>query len=374
MEPEFEDLLRRYRQGAATPGERALVEAWYAQWHAEDRVSLSEKALLESEQVMREVVMERVRGYGRVRRLWVRASVAAAVVIILGIGILKWASYQRPVTPSPVIAATHDALPGGNKAVLTLGNGSNIILDSATRGALARQGGATVVKKESGSLAYVGGRESSAAPTYNTLTTPRGGQYHLQLADGTVVWLNAASSIRYPTAFTGPTREVEVTGEAYLEVAKNPAKPFRVKANGVEIDVLGTSFDVNAYSDESAIRTTLVEGSVKVIGAASAKTLLPGQQAIVTNQVAIALDNHVNIEAVLAWKNGRFMFNDTPLPDVLRQLARWYDVDVDIQGDLSKKLVWGKMERDLNLSEVLEGLRYIGINYKIEGKKLTVMP
>lgn len=306
----------------------------------------------------------------RIAQILAAAAVAAALVG----GVVLWKHHdEKPAASQPPVAT--DVAPGGDKAVLTLANGSTITLDSAASGTLAQQGAATVSKTGNGRLVY--GKANGRGATeilYNKLATPRGGQYHLQLADGTVVWLNAASSIKYPTAFAGATRQVEVTGEAFFEVAKDKTRPFHVKANGVEVEVLGTSFDINAYEDESAIRTTLVDGSVKILSAASAKTLKPGEQAIVTSQLPIAVDEHANIEAVLAWKNGRFMFSNTPLPDALRQLARWYDVDVDIEGDLSKKLVWGKMQRDLNLSEVLEGLRYIGINYKIEGKKLTVMP
>lgn len=377
-EAEAKDLLDRYIQGRCSPSEQALVTQWLdamgsqpgeewtavarPDWYARLDAAVSQGTGID------------IRQTGKVRRVgrWFWAAAAAAVVLISGTYL--WSRVTRHAAPETPRVLAGDAPPGGNKATLTLSNGLAIILDSVHLGQLAQQQGAKVIKRDNGALAYVAQGARTGSISFNTLTTPRGGQYHLQLTDGTIVWLNAASSIRYPTAFTGATREVVVTGEAYFEVARNKYKPFHVKVNGIDVEVLGTSFNINAYSDEKAIRATLLEGSVKIINATSAHTLRPGQQAVIVGQTPITVDNQVDLEAVMAWKNGRFMFDDTPLPDVLRQLARWYDVDIEYRGDVSNKTVGGKMQRDLNLSEVLQGLHDIGVNFKIEGKKLIVMP
>lgn len=380
-EAEAKDLLDRYVQGRCTPSEQALVTEWLdamggrpgGEWTVESRpdwYARLDAAVSKGTgfDVRQNGGSNNVRLIGR----WIWTAAAAAV--LLSAGAYYWnrlAHDNKPITPSTLAT---DALPGGNKATLTLSNGRTVVLDSVHLGQLAQQQGASVIKKDSGALTYVAQSAHAEAVSYNTLTTPRGGQYHLQLTDGTEVWLNAASSIRYPTAFTGSAREVEVSGEAYFEVVKDKSKPFHVKVKGIDVEVLGTSFDVNAYADESAFRATLINGSVRIINATSAHTLNPGQQAVITGQAPVTVDNQVDLEAVMAWKNGRFKFDDTPLPDALRQLARWYDVEIEYKGDVSNKTVGGKMQRDLNLSEVLQGLHDIGVNFKIEGKKLIVMP
>lgn len=379
-EAEAKDLLERYNQGRCTPSEQALVTQWLdamgnrpgedwtieskPDWYARLDVAVSKGTGIDVGET----------GYvGKVRpiRRWLWA---AAAVVLLAAGTYYWSQHGHKDVPSSRLALATDALPGGNKATLILSNGQTVVLDSVHLGQLTQQQGANIIKKDSGALAYVAQGAHSATISYNTLSTPRGGQYHLQLTDGTVVWLNAASSIRYPTAFAGTARQVEVTGEVYFEVAQDKSKPFHVKVNGIDVEVLGTSFNINAYADERAIRATLLNGSIKIINTTSAYTLNPGQQAVITGQSPITINNQVDLEEVMAWKNGRFKFDDTPLPDALRQLSRWYDVEVEYQGDVSNKTVGGKMQRDLNLSEVLQGLRDIGVNFKIVGKKLIVMP
>jgi ferric-dicitrate binding protein FerR (iron transport regulator) len=289
--------------------------------------------------------------------------------------------------------------PGGNKAVLTLAGGQKIILDSAAAGILAEQGNAQVKKLGDGRLAYeAGGTKSgnagggAASPLYNTLTTPRGGQYQLTLPDGTKVWLNAASSLTYPTAFTGHDRMVQMTGEAYFEIAHDSRKPFKVEAGGQTIEDIGTQFNVNAYTDEPAQVTTLLEGAAKVDG----HLLRPGEKATVTGAAGPgamgtggtgtgatgggtgAADIRVgrgDPEAAVAWKNGLFVFTDAGLQTVMRQLSRWYNVDVTYEGNIPPRQFTGMIGRSLTLDQVLKGLAKERVHYQIEaGNRLIITP
>jgi ferric-dicitrate binding protein FerR (iron transport regulator) len=275
-----------------------------------------------------------------------------------------------------------DITPGGNKAVLTLVDGSTIILDSASNGILSQQGNVKVQKLESGLLAYtINGSPvtENEEAFFNTISTPRGGQYQVTLADGTKVWLNAASSIRFPVVFTGAERKVEITGEAYFEVAKNAAMPFKVKAAGSEVEVLGTHFNVNAYYDEAAVKTTLLEGLVKVSGPASTagqspRFLQPGQQSAVNREGKISILNNADTEEAVAWKDGRFQFKSADLKSILRQIARWYDVEVEYKGNANLHFT-GQLTRNDNVSKVFEKLALTGeVHFRIEGKKIIVSP
>ncbi|SEW53075.1 FecR family protein [Chitinophaga arvensicola] len=298
---------------------------------------------------------------------------AAAAVILLAAGVYYIApKKQQP----PVIAAApvKDIAPGGNRAILTLSDGSQIPLDSAGNGVLAQQGGTRITKLSNGQLAYNGAGTKDDQVLYNTMSTPLGGQYKLILPDGTTVWLNAGSSISYPTAFTGTERSVSVTGEAYFEVAKNDKMPFRVKAGNTTIEVLGTDFNVNAYKDEASINTTLLQGAVRVSAQQQVQILKPGQQARV-NGNTLQVINHVDINEVMAWKKGFFSFNDADLPTVMRQLSRWYNVQVTYEGGIPERVFTGEIGRDLTLSQVLKGLTKTRIKYRIEnGNRIIIQP
>jgi transmembrane sensor len=310
-----------------------------------------------------------------VRRL-VRRVMGAAAVILLLVGLFRlWRTYRaESVEPMPVVVVA----PGGNRAVLTLAGGKKIILDSAAAGVLAEQGNTHVQKLGDGQLAYEAGRKGGntpAAPLFNTLTTPRGGQYELTLPDGTKVWLNAASSLTYPTAFTGGSRTVEMTGEAYFEVAHDKKRPFMVKASGQTIQDIGTHFNVNAYADEPAQVTTLLEGAVTVGG----HPLLPGEKATVTGATATGggvIDvTKGDPERAVAWKNGLFDFTDAGLQTVMRQLSRWYNVDVTYEGNIPPRQFTGMIGRSLTLNQVLKGLAMERVHYQIEeGNKLIITP
>lgn len=317
-----------------------------------------------------------------------RRRLAAAAIVIAIAAVVFMNIGRQSKTTEPVVAKTtvNDVLPGGNRAALKLADGRLIVLDSSANGSLAIQGNATIIKLSDGQIAYNAEDKGATEVLYNTMSTPPAGQYKLKLPDGTDVWLNAASSITYPTAFAGRERTVTITGEAYFEVAKDRSKPFHVKVNDMDVEVFGTHFNINAYADEAAVKTTLLEGSVKVRQSANgnrqsaknterAVVLKPGQQAVMAAvNSRLTIDHSPDIDQVIAWKNGLFNFNKVSLQDVMKQISRWYDVDVVYQGAIRPKKFGGEIQRDLNLSEVLDGLKETGIHFKIEGKKLIVLP
>ena len=239
---------------------------------------------------------------------------AAAILIGISFGTYFLIKNQKTTTPAIATAPTNtDVAPGGNKAILTLNNGSKIILDSAHNGVLAQQGNTKIIKTDSGKLAYSISTEKPTEMVPNTLTTPRGGQYQLTLPDGTKVWLNAASSITYPTAFFGGDRKVKITGEVYFEVVHDALKPFKVLVNGLEVEDIGTHFNINAYPDENSISTTLIEGSVKLKQDKKEKLLYPGQEAKLKSDGEITIVRDVDIKKIIAWKNGEFRFDGDDL-------------------------------------------------------------
>lgn len=312
-------------------------------------------------------------------RKWLAA--AAAVVLLFSAVYWFFTQPQGTTTSQPVaINSTNDVLPGGNKAILTLADGSAVVLDSAKNGMLSQQGSTRVQKTADGKLAYSGQSSAGNEVLYNTISTPRGGQYQMTLADGSRVWLNAASSLRFPVTFNGNERVVELTGEAYFEVAKNKSKPFKVKVAGTsEVEVLGTHFNINAYTDEAAVTTTLIEGKVKVNGnnaaATNALVLIPGEQSHFHTNGELTKNKTADAEAVLAWKNGKFNFGDeASIETVMRQVARWYDVEVEYRGTV-KGAIGGSISRNVNASKVFEMLEMTGVvKFKVEGKKVIVMP
>lgn len=310
------------------------------------------------------------------RRRWIYASAAAALLFLLITSYFWLASRfdsSSKARPVPASVAVRDVAPGGNKATLTLGNGATIVLENAADGSLAVQGGAKV-SKEKNALAYTAASAhaaASAAVVYNTLTTPRAGQFQVVLPDGTKVWLNNATSLRYPTSFSGPSREVELTGEAYFEVAKNTSKPFSVKIPGAVVHVLGTSFNIMAYNNENTTNTTLVEGAVKVSQHTQQTLLAPGEQVQLGKQGSVK-KTRVNIASVIAWKNGFFNFSHTDFQGAMRQLARWYDVDVVYKGTPPTRLFSGVIDRQLNLTQVLKIFENDECTLTIDEKRIIV--
>ncbi len=310
------------------------------------------------------------------RRLY-RYLAAAVVAGIIVIGAAMWRQKDKRRLQAPVAAVSNiynnDVKPGGAHAVLTLGNGAQIILDTAGQGTLGKQGGVQIVKVNLGSLSYRSVSDNGMV-VYNTVSTPAGGEYQITLADGTVVWLNALSSIRFPTTFNGNKRTVTLTGEGYFEVAKNTEKPFYVNTGGLNVEVLGTAFNINGYADETSIKTTLLQGSVRLLMGSEQLLLKPGQQGQTTGTAGLAMVPVADVDQVLAWKNGFFSFEDAEIKTVMRQLERWYGIEVRYEGQSPHASFGGKMGRDLSLTQVLKGLEQSDVHFKLEGKLLTVLP
>lgn len=385
-------LIEKYQAGTASAEEKRLLNEWYYSFNDDTvEIDVTEK-LTESEletrikqsifSTIHKDKKEEKPAFRRYRRFAAAAAILFAIAAGSYLFIVNRSSDRDKLITENRKPATQDVAPGGDKAVLTLVDGSQIILDSTSNGLITNQGNVQVKKLSNGQVVYlINGSEitENDAAFYNTISTPRGGQYQVTLADGTKVWLNAASSIRFPVLFTGRERNVEITGEAYLEVAKNREMPFKVKAGKSEVEVLGTHFNVNAYDDEPAIKTTLLEGLVKVTSktAASAQTpvfLQPGQQSGINKEGRISVVKNADVEEALAWKNGRFQFNSADLRTMLRQISRWYDVDVIYKGNVDLHFT-GQLTRNDNVSKVFEKLAMTGeVHFKIDGKKIIVTP
>lgn len=305
------------------------------------------------------------------RHAWFRY--AAVVCITLGVA----AYFLLPALRQKPILAVHqekdtlnDIQPGNDKAILTLSNGKQVELNNHSTSETINDGSISI-SNNNGELSY----KDAQVYAINTMSTPKGGQYQLTLADGTRVWLNAASSITYPTVFTNNTREVKITGEAYFEVAKNAGKSFKVIVNGMEVEVLGTHFNINAYDDEAAIKTTLFEGAVKVIKGTSQERLKPGQQAQLDRKNTLKVINDVDTGMEIAWKNSEFNFKNTDLKTVMRQLARWYDLEVVYEdGAPVNRRFDGEIPMDISLLQVINSLEKYDVHFRLEGRKLIVLP
>lgn len=360
----IDELLQNGPQGMPAPGEKEII-------------------LHQIRQSIQQPAVVHKLPFGK-RYWWVAAAALLLLTSMIALLTIR-SKKQQDITgkgrqPSPV----YDAAPGKQGALLTLADGSTIVLDSAANGTLAQQGSTNLIKTDSGRLTYSPSTGAGQA-VFNTITTLRGRQFQLILPDGSKVWLNAASSLTYPTAFTGNERKVTLTGEAYFEVAPAFAAgstgkkiPFRVLISPQQgapewaaIEVLGTHFNVNAYHDETAIKTTLLEGKIKISSGQGSQLLSPGQQAQLSNH-QLSVINNSDLEAVVAWKNGVFNFHKADLLAVMRQLSRWYDVEVVYQGPVPGRLFGGEIERNLHLSQVLKILSKMGVQCTIEGKKLIV--
>ena len=317
-----------------------------------------------------------------VRRMnWRRYLVAAGLVGAAVVGTWLYVRSRQDagigaVASAPVAShLKNDVAPGGNKAVLTLSDGSSVVLDKAKKGAIANQGAARVMKVDDGKLAYNILTEKPTELAYNTLTTPAAGQFEILLPDGSKVWLNNASSLRYPVAFTGKDREVELKGEAYFEIAPNSRQPFKVKVDGdMRVDVLGTSFNISAYADESTIKTTLLTGAVRVSKGNVGTLLKPDEQVQLNETGKLSVMKDVDVDAEVAWKSGLFHFDRADIKIVMRVLARWYDLDVRYEGPVTSQEFGGYIERGLNLSQVLEILQKNQVHFDLDGRRITVRP
>jgi hypothetical protein len=333
----------------------------------------------EIKQSIQEDILYSIQNHNRNRIFRIRAwqSAAAAILILITAGI-----YYYQNSPEPVLVKTetprfkNDILPGNNKAILTLDDGSKINLDDAKTGILASESNIDIKKTGSGQLEYAAGTQSVKTVKYNILSTPMGGEYQLVLPDGSKVWLNSGSTLRFPTAFIGSERIVELKGEAYFDIAKNPKMPFLVRTNNaMDIKVLGTQFNIMAYDDEKNINTTLIEGSVEVLKGSGKTMLKPGQEAILNRGSGNIKVASADLEQAIAWKNGYFIFYNENIESIMRKVSRWYNVDVVYQGNLSNKDFVGTISRNKNISELLKMLELTGaVHFSIDGRRITVMP
>ncbi|QJB30386.1 FecR domain-containing protein [Chitinophaga oryzae] len=389
---EIRQLLDKYKYQPLSPDELAQLQEAVASGAFEEEIKAdilhtlytrsapeAEWAAAEKNAVLQQVLqatpLRPVRN--TVRRRWMYAAAAILAAGIMTSGLLLM---RRPAAPVPVAVTvkSHPLAPGSNKAMLILADNSTITLDSSSNGALAVQG-STQISNTNGALTYKGNGDNKQ-PLYNTVATPRGGQYQLTLADGSKIWLNAASSIRFPAAFTGKERLVEVTGEVYFEVSQNAQMPFRVKVNtpGVEemtVTVLGTSFNVMAYADEQAIRTTLVDGAVQVARGGQQSLLKPGYQAAISPNGGTFETSVADVEQTLAWKEGKFRFRNTNIRTIMRQLARWYDIEVAYDGNVSDIDLTGVISRREDAGALLKALETTQrVKFTVEGRTITARP
>lgn len=396
-------MIRNYLDGRATPEEITFLEAYYNHFGQNSDIldSLEPEELDKLEQQMAAhipgiVPIDRGGNEQRNRlgnfRLyrWLGAAVLLLGVCLTSVYFLL---SEHNYIPEPALENPVDFLPGQNRAILTMSDGEVITLDSLGSGSIATKDGIEITKTETGEIRYefvnqnISGNQDLR---YNQIETPAGGQYQIILADGTKVWLNARSKIRFPVTFTGKERRVEISGECYFEVAKDPQHPFIVDVNGKqEIRVIGTHFNVNAYEEESEIRTTLLEGKVNVsIGlngtvgnSTKTVTLIPGQQLVQQSDNTEPIIRKADLSESVAWKNGLFYFNNTELRTVLKQISRWYNVEINYEGAIRDITFSGKIHRNVNASEVLEILRFAGVSFRIDVSakpnvqgKITVLP
>jgi ferric-dicitrate binding protein FerR (iron transport regulator) len=303
-------------------------------------------------------------------------AAAAAAVLIIYAGVRFYAFFKQDEFVKPAMAQVFEPIPAGRDgAVLTLADGSKLLLDSIGNGFITTQNGSNISLNQ-GQLLYEKGNAAADEISFNTISTPKGRQFRVILPDGSKAWLNAASSLRYPTSFNGPSREVSVSGEVYLEVSKDPSRPFIVATDdkSMKVEVLGTSFNINAYDDEPAISTTLVEGSVKISSGtgSSSVVLQPGQQSQLKAGMPVRTVA-VDVNQVIAWKNGVFNFQDATLEKIMRQLARWYDIDVEYEKGIPPLVFEGEVNRDNSLQDVMKSLEGLGVKYRLEGRKMVIL-
>jgi len=318
---------------------------------------------------------KRIMVLGRKQKL----TAAAAIALLIAGSITYWLTGKTSFENNrvkTVIAGVQDVhAPQVSKATITLGNGQVISLDSVENGVLTKQGDVDIIKTAEGDVSYKSatGMTAPDSITYNTLYNPRGSRVvSLTLADGTRVWLNSESSLRYPVSFTGKDRKVRITGEAYFEVAKNSSKQFVVDADGVLTEVLGTHFNVKAYKDDGHTAVTLLQGVVRVAFSGGSVIIKPGQQAVATSSVHMI--KNPDLESVMAWKNGEFVMKSADIHSIMRQVARWYDVDVVYEGGIPAARISGEVSRNLNLTQILQVLKYSGIQVKVDGRRVIVTP
>lgn len=370
QDSDFKALFQKYLDETISPEEFAQLEVFirnnYPAQEAEalwgealaNRAYAASDATHDLDAIFSDITKRRP-----VRLGWIKYAAAAAIIVVVVTGGLYRFSQRSPDVKT---LAVQDVAPGGNKAMLTLADGSVVTLDS-TGNQVIHQGG-IAVRQTGGQLTYDGGSNDGAI-SFNTLTTPKGGQFQVRLSDGTRVWMNAASTLRYPTTFSGHERKVEVRGEVYFEVAKDAARPFEVQAGAMKVEVLGTHFNINAYD---GLSTTLLEGAVKVSGLQDAEHVIlqPGQQAQLSDRIKVV--SNPDIDKIMAWKNGLFNFEGASFKEVMQELERWYDIEVVYAGGVPDIRFGGELSRNKSLAGLIEALRDAEVHFEIKGRQLIV--
>jgi len=385
---EVEKLLEKYNAGLCTEQEKALVESWHLVELSDKKSNLKHEDIVEAKNQIWQAIEEQTELKPKVNyKTWLK--VAAAAVVLFFVGLIINNQIKNQFSEQILTKSKPEAIkPGGNKATLTLADGSKISLTDATNGVIAKQAGINITKTKNGELIYtVVSASAKTKNLYNTIETPRGGQYQINLPDGTKVWLNAESSLKYPTAFNTEERLVQLKGEAYFEVAKLSDKkgarvPFKVSSEigegrNQQVEVLGTHFNINAYIDEPNNKTTLLEGKVRILnlGSLASSILKPGQQSVIAASSPSVLVRNVDAEDAVTWKDGFFSFNDENLQTIMNKISRWYNVDISYRGAKMDKLFGGRISRFNSVNQVLETLQATGdVHFKIEERRILVMP
>jgi len=373
----LQDLAHKWLTGSLLENEQTEFDQWFIK--EEDEVIEIPSIIAKSDLEHRDLLLSRI--YEQIKReqpkkmyarMWIKMAAAAAIVLMLSAGLYQIYFSTKQVEKEA--ANLTDIKPGGNKAVLTLSNGNKIVLNNAANGKIAMEGGSIITKIKDGNVVYTTTDQAGNTAGLNTISTPKGGQYEVVLPDQSKVWLNAGSSITFPTIFQKDTREVSITGEVYFEITKNKDKPFRVTTNDQVTEVLGTHFNINAYSNEPQITTTLLEGAVRINKRGQSIVLKPGQQATVAtnDQDNIQITDNPDAEEAVAWIHGKFQFENADIPAVMRQLERWYNVEVAFAGKIPDEKFNGTLSRNIKISDALILIGYTRINYTIEGRKIII--
>lgn len=369
-------LLKKYKEGNCSPEELAMLETWYLNY--EDESSDLDLAGLKA---AKSAVWARLPIHTpqpKELKLWPAIAAAASIVLVIGLSVLFIKNQRASNAIARLKQEEASIRPGGPKAMLTLADGSKISLDEAANGKLASQAGITITKTKDGQLVYTmspSNAATSTVRTYNTISTPKGGQYQINLPDGTKVWLNAASSLKYPIAFGDQERKVELTGEGYFEVSPDKERPFKVNTARQMVSVLGTHFNISSYEEDGFVKTTLLEGKVKVqLNDLDVSAVLsPGEQSVLKERTFNV--QKVDVEEAIAWKNNTFVFHNEELGDIMREISRWYDVEVICPDEMAKVTFSGTISRSKNIKQTLRTMVLTGtVHFKFEGRRITVMP
>ncbi|WP_316814512.1 FecR family protein [Pedobacter nyackensis] len=376
---ELKQLLNKYMDETCTPEEKLMLDVWLHQEASSAGQIIDEQELKRIGERIGENVKKRIHTkiVSPIRPInWYKYAAAAVILIIFSVSLFSILNRSNHPKQLALLKKHQDIAPGGNKAILTLSNGKKVVLDETANGQIADEEGVVVKKLADGRIIYVeDGQISNNAtePVYNTVATPRAGQYRVDLPDGTRVWLNSESSLKYPTVFTAATREVELIGEGYFEVHKDRSKPFIVKSNELSIKVLGTHFNISSYKSDQVSMVSLLEGAVDVSLRGNSRILVPGQQAYHQKNSSNLFVRPVNTASVASWKDGMFVFEDESLQQIMNKIARWYDIKL-IYESLDPKLTFtGAVPRNSQISAVLKQLEATGnVKFKIDGNQVFI--